>query len=88
MISLDSSVAAVFGDAKNKRDKIVKNLRIETVGDLLGHFPRRYIKTGELTRVGDLQVGQMLTVVGEIVDTLSAGLDDDPGPVEAGGADV
>lgn len=69
MISLDSSVASVFGDAKNKRDKIVKNLRIETVGDLLRHFPRRYIKTGELTRVDDLQVGQMLTVVGEISDS-------------------
>jgi ATP-dependent DNA helicase RecG len=66
VISLDSPVAAVFGDARNKRDKIVKNLRIETVGDLLRHFPRRYIKTGELTRVADLQVGQMLTVVGEI----------------------
>src|SRR5699024_10778828 len=46
-----------------------KNLRIETVGDLLRHFPRRYIKTGELTRVQDLQVGQMLTVVGEISES-------------------
>ncbi|MCD4535983.1 ATP-dependent DNA helicase RecG [Nocardioides sp. cx-169] len=69
MISLDSPVAAVFGDAKHKRDKIVKNLGIVTVGDLLRHFPRRYIKTGELTRVEDLQVGQMLTVVGEIAES-------------------
>ncbi|MDO9498028.1 MAG: ATP-dependent DNA helicase RecG, partial [Nocardioides sp.] len=69
MISPDSPVAAVFGDAKNKRDKIVKNLGIETVGDLLRHFPRRYIKTGELTRVSDLEVGQMLTVIGEIADS-------------------
>jgi ATP-dependent DNA helicase RecG len=69
VISLDSPVAAVFGDAKHKRDKIVKNLGIETVGDLLRHFPRRYIKTGELTRVEDLQVGQMLTVVGEIAES-------------------
>jgi ATP-dependent DNA helicase RecG len=69
VISPDSPVAAVFGDARNKRDKIVKNLRIETVGDLLRHFPRRYIKTGELTRVSDLEVGQMLTVIGEIADS-------------------
>ncbi|WP_309647899.1 ATP-dependent DNA helicase RecG [Nocardioides sp.] len=69
MISLDSPVAAVFGDAKGKRDKIVKNLRIETVGDLLHHFPRRYIKTGELTRVDDLEPGQMLTVIGELGKT-------------------
>ncbi len=69
MISHDSPVAAVFGGATKKREKIEKNLHITTVGDLLRHFPRRYIKTGELTRVEDLEVGQMLTVVGEIAES-------------------
>ena len=32
----------------------------------LRHFPRRYVKAGELTRVDDLHEGEMLTVVGEI----------------------
>jgi ATP-dependent DNA helicase RecG len=36
------------------------------VGDLLHHFPRRYVKTGELTRIDELHEGQMLTVVGQI----------------------
>ena len=57
MIRPDSSVTTVLGDSK-KRDKIVKNLHIETVGDLLHHFPRRYVETGKLTKVDDLEVGQ------------------------------
>ncbi|MEJ7832304.1 MAG: ATP-dependent DNA helicase RecG [Nocardioides sp.] len=66
MITLDSPVAAVFGGALAKRDKVVNSLRIETVGDLLRHFPRRYVKTGELTRLDDLEEGQVLTLMGEI----------------------
>ncbi len=67
MISLDSPVETVLGDQTSKRKKIVEGLGLRTVGDLLHHFPRRYIKTGELTKVSDLEQGQFLTVVGEIV---------------------
>ena len=66
MITQDSPVAAVLGDSK-KRDKIEK-LGLRTVGDLLGHFPRRYLKTGELTKVASLEAGQQLTVVGRIAE--------------------
>ncbi len=66
MITLDSPVASVLGDQKGKRTKIVEGLGIETVRDLMRHFPRRYLKTGELTKVEDLAPDQMLTVVGEI----------------------
>ena len=69
MITLDSPVATVLGDKKGKRERIVEGLRIETVADLLRHFPRRYLKTGELTKVEDLAVGQMLTVIGEIASS-------------------
>ena len=69
MITLDSPVTTVLGDKSAKRKKITEGLGIQTVGDLLHHFPRRYVKTGELTRVADLQVGQMLTLVGEIVES-------------------
>ena len=68
MITLDSSVTTVLGPSA-KRDKIVNNLHLATVGDLLRHFPRRYLETGKLTRVDDLQVGQMLTVIGEIAQS-------------------
>ena len=51
MISLDSPVATVLGDHPAKRKKITEGLGLRTVGDLLNHFPRRYVKTGELTKV-------------------------------------
>ena len=53
MISLDSPIETVLGDKKAKRDKIVDKLGLRTVGDLLAHHPRRYVKTGELTRVDE-----------------------------------
>jgi ATP-dependent DNA helicase RecG len=71
VISLQSPVAAVLGaqtkPAKAKR--ITEGLGLRTVGDLLLHFPRRYVRTGELTKVTDLRPGEMLTVVGEIVES-------------------
>ncbi len=73
MISFDSPIAMVLGDTSGrqgagKHKAIVEGLGLRTVGDLLHHFPRRYLKTGELSTVSDLEVGQMLTVVGEIAD--------------------
>jgi len=67
MISLDSPIATVLGDHPAKRKKITEGLGLRTVGDLLNHFPRRYVKTGELTKVSELEQGQMLTVIGEVV---------------------
>jgi len=66
MIDLDSPVATLMADQLSKRTKLVDGLGLRTVGDLLHHFPRRYLKTGELTTVGDLRPGELLTVVGEI----------------------
>ncbi|WP_340539454.1 ATP-dependent DNA helicase RecG [Nocardioides sp. GXZ039] len=66
MITLDSPIAAVLGESK-KASKFSKGLRLRTVGDLLHHFPRRYVPTGTLTEVGDLQPGQMISVVGEVI---------------------
>jgi ATP-dependent DNA helicase RecG len=66
MITLDSPVATVLGDQKKKRDAIVERLGLRTVDDLLHHFPRRYIKTGELSRIEQLQEGEMLTFSGRL----------------------
>ncbi|MDF1602839.1 ATP-dependent DNA helicase RecG [Nocardioides sp. YIM 152315] len=66
MITLDSPVATVLGDQKKKRDAIVERLGLRTVGDLLRHFPRRYLKTGELSRVERLHEGEMLTISGRL----------------------
>ncbi|WP_134767347.1 ATP-dependent DNA helicase RecG [Nocardioides sp. 1609] len=68
MITLDSPVAAVLGESK-KAKKFTDGLGMRTVGDLLHHFPRRYVQTGTLTKLDDLQPGQMLSVVGEVVSS-------------------
>ena len=69
-IRLDSPVTAVLGGSGSKKDRdrreALAKLGVETVRDLLAHFPRRYLETGTLTRVADLREGQVLTVVGEI----------------------
>ncbi len=71
MIDLDSPVASVLGaqTKQGKAKKITEGLGLRTVGDLLHHFPRRYVPTGELTKVKDLHEGEMLTVVGEITES-------------------
>ncbi len=40
---------------------------IETAGDLLRHYPRRYAEPGTLTTLSQLQEGEHVTVVAEIV---------------------
>ncbi|MFM2023821.1 MAG: hypothetical protein RIR89_1213, partial [Actinomycetota bacterium] len=44
-----------------------RQLGINYVGELLEHYPRRYQKRGELTKIADLPIGEIATVVGEIV---------------------
>ena len=46
MIDLDSPVAAVLGAQTKaaKAKKITEGLGLHTVGDLLFHFPRRYVR--------------------------------------------
>jgi ATP-dependent DNA helicase RecG len=71
MIGLDSPVESVLGVAKGKRaqsrqEGITERLGLRTIGDLLHHFPRRYLETGSLSALEELRDGQLLTVVGEI----------------------
>jgi ATP-dependent DNA helicase RecG len=41
-------------------------LGLETVGDLLRHYPRRYAERGELTSLDMLEVDEHATIVGEV----------------------
>ncbi|GAA0614112.1 ATP-dependent DNA helicase RecG [Kribbella sandramycini] len=50
-------------------------LAIETVGDLLRHYPRRYLKKGELTPFRDLEVGDQATVNGRVKKVTVRSLD-------------
>jgi ATP-dependent DNA helicase RecG len=71
VIDLGSPVESVLGVAKGakaqkRNDGITERLGIRTVGDLLRHFPRRYLETGSLSTPEALEDGQLITVVGEV----------------------
>ncbi len=65
-ITLESPLATLFGRSHQKRKAVEDGLGLRTVGDLLWHFPRRYLATGELSEVTGLAEGQQLAVVGEV----------------------
>ena len=50
-------------------------LEIETVGELLRHYPRRYLKKGELTPFDELEVGDQATVNGRVKKVTARTLD-------------
>ena len=68
-ITPDSPLASVFGRSTKKRDAVIKGLGLETVGDLLAHFPRRYVETSELSDQGEPSEGQVVSVVGEVTSS-------------------
>ncbi len=63
----DSPVAMVGGKSGNK---IIKATGVETVGDLLGIFPRRYVRKGSLSELEELNEGDILSLVGEVVSSV------------------
>jgi ATP-dependent DNA helicase RecG len=42
------------------------NLGVETVGDLLHHYPRRYVDRSAMVPMGELRIGQEATVIGVV----------------------
>jgi ATP-dependent DNA helicase RecG len=66
---LDEPVQTVVGD---RTAKILRSgLAIETVGDLLRHYPRRYAERGELTDLASLQLDEYVTVMAEVANVSS-----------------
>ena len=62
---LGARTAKIFADV----------LEIETVGELLRHYPRRYLKKGELTPFDELEVGDQATVNGRVKKVTVRSLD-------------
>ncbi len=71
-ITPDSPIAAVFGNSHKKRKLAEEGLGLRTIGDLLRHFPRRYVAATELSEVATPVVGEQLTIVGEVRSCESA----------------
>jgi ATP-dependent DNA helicase RecG len=49
------------------RARLLNKLGINTIGDLMEHFPRDYIQRNSKTRVRDLHSNEVSSIVGEIV---------------------
>lgn len=64
MASLDSKLSGVVGDRTAKVFTDVYGYR--TVGDLLGHLPRRYLVRGELSNIAELNEGDEVTILAEV----------------------
>jgi ATP-dependent DNA helicase RecG len=62
---LEQSLAKTF--LRRLAKKFATELEIETVGQLLRHFPRRYEERGELTPLDSLAEGEYVTVQAEIL---------------------
>ncbi|NBU23648.1 MAG: ATP-dependent DNA helicase RecG [Actinobacteria bacterium] len=66
-MTIQAKLSSYLGDKTARAFE--KQLGIVTVADLLSHYPRRYSKRGELTPLASLPVGEVVTVVGEVVGT-------------------
>ena len=63
-LSLDSSLTEAVG-AKSA-GLLSRAFGMATMGDLLAHYPRRYMSRGELTPIRDLPLGETVTIVAEV----------------------
>ncbi|NDL59400.1 ATP-dependent DNA helicase RecG [Phytoactinopolyspora mesophila] len=61
MTDLDEDLRATLGD--KTAAVLSKELELRTVGDLLRHYPRRYIERGELTELASLREDDHVTVL-------------------------
>ncbi|WP_116948190.1 ATP-dependent DNA helicase RecG [Jiangella endophytica] len=61
MVGFDTQLTAVVGDKTAKA--LANTLDLRTVGDLMRHYPRRYVQRGELTELSSLREDELVTVV-------------------------
>jgi ATP-dependent DNA helicase RecG len=65
-ITWESKLAAVAGKSA---PKIEKAFGLRTVGDLLRHYPRRYVEKGALSALDSLTLGEHVTVIARVVSS-------------------
>ncbi|GAA2751479.1 ATP-dependent DNA helicase RecG [Kitasatospora cinereorecta] len=64
MGALDEPLTKLVGDRTAK--VLADSLKLHTVGDLLHHYPRRYVERGQLTSLDELEVDEHVTVLARI----------------------
>jgi ATP-dependent DNA helicase RecG len=62
---LDDKLSTVLGG--RTASSFQKGLGLETVGDLLSYYPRRYAKRGELTALSELELDTDVTIVAQVL---------------------
>ncbi len=65
---LDSPITAISGIGPTQ-SKRFQRLGVETIGDLLFFYPRRYDDYSQLKPIGKLKYGEQVTIIGTIRDT-------------------
>ncbi|HEX6581368.1 MAG TPA: ATP-dependent DNA helicase RecG [Actinomycetota bacterium] len=73
VLHVDRKVATRRTGLRNKGEEahvILAGMGIRTVGDLLRHYPRRYIDRSAVERIGDLQIGEPATVIARVQKTM------------------
>ncbi|WP_433560069.1 ATP-dependent DNA helicase RecG [Pseudonocardia xinjiangensis] len=54
---------------KRAAELLAAQLEIHTVGDLVRHYPRRYVDRGKLTDIAGLEIGEHATLVAQVEKT-------------------
>jgi ATP-dependent DNA helicase RecG len=67
MADLESKLSSVIGDRTAK--VLTNTFGIKTVGDLMRHYPRRYLVRGELSDISELVEGDEVTILAEVLSS-------------------
>ena len=67
MATLESRLISIVGDKTAK--VLMERFEINTIGDLLRHYPRRYVVRGELTDIESLIEGEEVTIFAKVEST-------------------
>ncbi|CAN2237038.1 RecG RecG-like helicase [Candidatus Planktophila vernalis] len=67
MADLESKLSSVIGDRTAK--VLTETFDIRTVGDLMRHYPRRYLVRGELSDISELVEGDEVTILAEVLSS-------------------
>lgn len=67
LLALDTPLTEALGTSTAR--SLERAFGMKSVGELLGHYPRRYADRGELTPIRELPIGETVTIVAEVLSS-------------------